>query len=123
MCRTGFHTGFHSSDQCCIQKRDCIPMIHARLPEVGTVLLQQLNGQPVTHFVREKLEKRPTMFHSEVLNIDHFELWDPQRGWQHEAGSRIKMWWLHRGSGATLELRASHCRWLALGLWVLFGAA
>ena len=30
----------------------------------------------------------------EVLSVDQFELWDPQRGWQHEAASRIQLWWL-----------------------------
>ena len=35
---------------------DCLPMIHARHPEVATTLLQQLNGQPVTPCLREVRE-------------------------------------------------------------------
>ena len=90
---------------------DCLPMIHARHPDVATALIQQLNGQPVTPCLREAQEAASGVSRAtgwvppswnefaagarpEVIGPDQFELWDPQRGWQHEAASRIEAWWL-----------------------------
>ena len=120
---------------------DCLPMINARHPDVATALIQQLNGQPLTPCLREAQEAANSVSRAtgwvppswnefaagarpEVLDPDQFELWDPQRGWQHEAASRIESWWLDEfvlprmeefaravvrsqgGSGAGLALRA-----------------
>ena len=116
-------------------------MINGRHPDVATALIQQLNGQPVTQCLREAQEAANSVSRAtgwvppswnelaagarpEVLDPDQFELWDPQRGWQHEAPSRIESWWLDEfvlprmeeparalvrsqgGSGAGLALRA-----------------
>ena len=45
----------------------------------------------------------------EVLDPDQFELWDPQRGWQYEAASRIESWWLDEFVFQQLRVLLSNC--------------
>ena len=86
-------------------------MVHARHPEVATVLVQQLNGLVTLCLreVREAANRRATGCvppswkelaagaRPVVLDLNQFEWWGPQRGsqsgWQHEAASRIELWW------------------------------
>ena len=120
---------------------DCLPMIHERHPEVAGVLLEQLNGEPDPPCLLEAQEAarrvsratgwEPPSWNElaagarpEGVDQDQFEPWDPHRGWQHEAASRMESWWMHEfvfprmdesaralvlsqgGAGAGLALRA-----------------
>ena len=120
---------------------DCLPMIHERHPEVAEALLENLNGEPDTPCLSEAQEAAHRVLRAtgweppswnevaagarpEGLDKDQFEPWDPHRGWQHEAASRMESWWMHEfvfprmeesarasvlsqgGAGAGLALRA-----------------
>ena len=70
------------------------------------------HGPPLTPCLREAQEAHPVPpswndlvagARPEVLDPDQFELWDPQRGWQHEAASRIESWWLDEFAFARME--------------------
>ena len=72
---------------------DCLPM----------ALLEQLNGEPDTPYrVSRATGWEPPSWNEvaagarpEGLDQDQFEPWDPHRGWQHEAASRMESWWMH----------------------------
>ena len=103
---------------------DCLPMIHARHPDVAAQLLGQLEGHPETPCLQEAAATlrsldgvmgfeppawRAVLAGARPPPIQPEEFEPSQRGWQHEAASRVE--WAHERRSSSLECQTQQKLW------------